>query len=254
MRWSGVHGVPGRLGEVGWAFEHSDRLGRFQCFYCGSTETPVSPEQTGKRVFWFEKYLNLPELIKGMSGGRADRPAFDEVKVFEVSEADSEMAVQVVNALAAAPEDVISRTDSLEHAREILTRYGVRSIAHPRGFNAPFLWYNLLPGRSVPVRKLAVHIFQLRAAGTGPEALTTGDVEDAVRRIVHADSAVRSVGECFVCRHGAKFVVGLNVGVHSALSVGEGRSIAERLEQAIRTGTPLVSHVFIQVEPFEKLD
>ncbi|HZS55142.1 MAG TPA: cation transporter dimerization domain-containing protein [Bryobacteraceae bacterium] len=254
MRWSGVHPFPGILGEVGWAFEYNDRLGRFHCFYCGSTEASPGAGQFGRRLFWYEKCLTLPELIKVMSSGTVDRPAFDEVKVFAVEDAQSEVALQMVNQLSAAPEEVIGRTDPLEHAREILTRYGVRSLAHTHGFNAPFLWYNLLPGRSVPARKLAVHLFQLRASETAPQVLTPADVEDRVRKIAQNDAQVSGAGECFVSRNGAKFIVGLNIAVNSAFSVGEGRNIAERVEQAIRTGEPHVSHVFIQVEPFEKLD
>jgi hypothetical protein len=254
MRWSGVQPFPGILGEVGWAFEYNDRLGRLHSFYCGSTESTAASGPFGRRIFWSEKCLSLPELIKIMSTGTADRAAFDEVKVFEVSDAQSELALQTVNQLSAAPEEVISRTDPLEHTREILTRYGVRSLAHTRGFHAPFLWYNLLPGRSVPVRKLAVHLFQLRASETAAAALTPADIEDRARKIAQSDPEVHSAGECFVSRNGAKFIVGLNIAVSSLLSVGEGKSIAERVEQAIRTGEPNVSHIFIQVEPFEKMD
>jgi hypothetical protein len=254
MRWSGVQPFPGILGEVGWAFEYNDRLGRLHSFYCGSTESATASGQFARRVFWAEKCLSLPELIKIMSTGTADRAAFDEVKVFEVGDAQSELALQTVNQLSAAPEEVISRTDPLEHTREILTRYGVRSLAHTRGFHAPFLWYNLLPGRSVPVRKLAVHLFQLRASETAVVAPTPADIEDRARKIAQNDPEVKSAGECFVSRNGTKFLVGLNIAVNSLLSVGEGKSIAERVEQAIRTGEPNVSHIFIQVEPFDKLD
>lgn len=253
MRWSGAHPLPGSLGEVGWAFEYNDRLGRFHCFYCGATECSPTSAQPAARVFWFEKCLTLPELIKAMSTTNAGRPAFDEVKVFEVGDAQSELALQTITQLSAATEDMVGRADPLEHTREVLTRYGVRSVAHTRGFNAPFLWYNMLPGRSVPVRKLAVHVFQLRALHS-EDALTPADVEDQARKIAQADPDVRTAGECFVCRAGSKFVVGLNIAVNPLFSVGEGRTVAERVEQAIRTGTPKVSHLFIQVEPFEKLD
>ncbi len=30
MRWAGLHPVPGALGQVGWAFEYNDRLGRLE--------------------------------------------------------------------------------------------------------------------------------------------------------------------------------------------------------------------------------
>jgi divalent metal cation (Fe/Co/Zn/Cd) transporter len=112
----------------------------------------------------------------------------------------------------------------------------------------------MLPGRSVPVRKLAVHIFQLRATQADEEAVTAADIEDQARRIAQNDPEVRTAGECFVCRSGSKFVVGLNIAVNPLFSVGQGKSVAERVEQAIRTSTPKASHVFIQVEPFEKLD
>ncbi len=247
LRWSGAHARPGIVGEVGWAFEYNDRLGRFYCFYCGSTESYASSAPPAGRVFRFEKCLTLPELIKAMSAASPDRPAFDEVKVFEVGDSQSELALQTVNQLATAADDVISRTDPLEHTREILTRYGVRSLANTRGFNAPFLWYNMLPGRSVPVRKMAVHIFQLRAQAV-VETVTPADVEDQVRKIVQNEFEVRAVGECFVCRTGSNFVVGLDIAVNPRFSVAEGRNLAERVAQAIRTGTPKVSHVFIQVE------
>lgn len=252
MRWSGGRRVPGNLGEVGWAFEHNDRLGRFQCFYCGATESASAPGQSGGQLFWFERCLTLPELIKTMSATSTVHSAFDETKVFEVADAQSEVALQWVNQLSGASDEIISRTNPLEYTREVLTRYGVRSLAHTRGFNAPFLWYNMLPGRSVPVRKLALHIYQLRASQEAEEIVSPAWIEDHARKIGQSDRDVRTVGECFVCRSGSKFVVGLTIGVNPTFSVGEGRTIAERVEQAIRTGTPAAGHVFIQVEPFEK--
>ncbi len=252
MRWSGGARVPGAFGDIGWAFEYNDRSGRFQCFYCGAAE---SNAPAPGRFFWFEKCVTLPELIKTMSATGGPHSAFDEAKIFEVADAQSDAALQTVNQLATAPDEMFSRTNPLEHTREILTRYGVRSLAHTHGFHAPFLWYNMLPGRSVPVRKLAIHIYQLRAAQqAAEETYTPAWIEDHARKIAQNDSEVRSVGECFVCRTGAKFVVALTVAVNPAFSVGEGRIVAERLEQAIRTGTPPAGHVFIQVEPFEKLD
>ncbi len=183
----------------------------------------------------------------------AERAAFDEVKVFEVGDAQSELALQTVNQLAAVSEEVLSRTDPLEHTREILSRYGVRSVAHWRGFNGPFLWYNMLPGRSVPVRKLAVHVFQVRAANTVEEALTPAEIEERTRKAAQADHDIRSVGECVVCRSGTRFIVGLTIAVDPGLSVGEGRTVAERLEQAIRNNARAVTHVFVQVEPLDHL-
>lgn len=250
MRWSGGHQVSGILGEVGWAFEYNDRLGRFHCFYCGSTESRPISGAAPNRVFWFEKCLSLPELIKTMSVGSGDRAGFEEVKVFEVGDAQSELALQILNQLAAIPGEALRRTHPLEHTREILTRYGVRSIANTRGFNAPFLWYNMLPGRSVPLRKLAVHIFQLRAAQSAMQPLRTTDIEEQVRRIAQSDPDVCGLGKCVVCRAGARFFIGLDIGVNARFTVGEGRAVAERIEQAIRDGAPKVDHVFIRVEPY----
>ena len=252
MRWSGGRRVPGILGDIGWAFEYNDRSGRLQCFYCGGTESAGAPQTSA--VFWSEKCLTLPELIKAMSTSSALHSAFDEAKVFETADAQSEVALQWVNQLAGAGDELSSRMDPLEYTREMLTRYGVRSLAHTRGFHAPFLWYNMLPGRSVPVRKLGVHIYQLRAAREAEEPITPAWIEDHARKIAQSDPDVRMVGECFVSKSGSKFVVGLTIAVNPTFSVGEGRSVAERVEQAIRTGTPPAGHVFIQVEPFEKLD
>lgn len=259
MRWGGIHPVPGLLGQVGWGFEFNDRLGRFQSFYCGSTDfqpvdhRPISKQAAG-RVFWFEKCLTLPEFVKAMSAGIAEHPSFDEVKVFEVADAQSEQALQLVAQLSAASEDMLNRTDPLEHTREILARYGVAAVAHTRGFNAPFLWYNMLPGKSVPLRKLAVHLFHLRAAQSANDALTPSAIEDAARRVAQSDPHVQSVGECVVGRAGSRFIVGLSIAVSSALSVGEARSIGERVEQGIRTGSSMVSSVFVRVEPFEAFE
>src|ERR1700751_3549091 len=137
IRWSGVQPLPGILGEVGWAFEYNDRLGRFHCFYCGSTEARPTSGRSPRRLFRFEKCLSLPELVAAMSTGTSDRAPFDEVKIFEVADSQSDVALQALNHLAATSEDVLNRMDPLENTREILTRYGVRSVAQTRGFNAP---------------------------------------------------------------------------------------------------------------------
>ena len=250
MRWGGVHPVPGLLGQIGWAFEYNDRLGRFQSFYYGSTD--YAGIGLG-RVFWSEKCGTLPELVKAMSGG-ADHPGFDEVKVFEVADSQSEAVLKVVHQLSGTPEDVLNRTDPLEHTREILARYGVQSVTQTRGFNAPFLWYNMLPGKSVPIRKLAVHLFQLRAAQAAEEALTPGEIEDRSRKVAQSEPQVRNVGECVVARAGGRFVVGLSIAVNSSLTVSEGRSIAERVEQGIRGGSSTISNVFVRVEAFEAFE
>src|SRR5579875_1468020 len=225
MRWGGVHPVPGLLGQIGWAFEHNDRLGRFQTFYCGSTDYLPNRPDGARRLFWFERCATLPELIKNMSGG-PDRSGFDEVKVFDVPDSQSDAAVQAVNQLCVASADALNQMDPVEHTREILARYGVQSATHRRGFIAPFLWYNMLPAKSVPVRKLAVHLFQLRAEQNVEQELTPGAIEDRARRFAQADSQVRSVGECVVARAGGRFVVCLSIGVDRSLTVGQGRSIA----------------------------
>jgi hypothetical protein len=151
VRWSGFSNAPMRLGEVAWAFEYIDRMGRFVCFHCGAAGTPGSRlARDGVRQTWTEKCSSLPELIKTMAGDAIDRPGYDEVKVFEVENADPDLALQVVQRSA----DEASRlADALEETRDILTRYGVRGLAASRGFSAPFLWYNILAGRSVALRK-----------------------------------------------------------------------------------------------------
>jgi Dimerisation domain of Zinc Transporter len=251
MRWSGGQHLPGMMGELGWAFESNDRLGRFQSFYCGSTESRSTPGRAPRRLFWFEQCFTLPELIKRMSNG-TERLGFDEVKVIDVADAHSELALQALTQIAASPEDVLNRIDPLEQTRELLMHYGVRSLAHTRAFNAPFLWYNMLPGRSVPVRKLPVHLFQIRALQAMQEAAAPGELEQQIRSIVDNDPDVRSLGECVVVKAGIRFFVGLDIAVDPLLSVGKGRKIADRIEQAIRLGTPKAAHIFVRVEPFDK--
>jgi hypothetical protein len=236
VRWSGSSSR--QLGDVGWAFEYNDRLGRFNCFYCGATG-------------WQEKCLTLPELIKAMSNYGADRPGYDEVKVLEVSDADSEVALQVVAQRSVVPDDLALRISALEETQEILARYGVRGLANAKRFSVPFLWYNMLPGRSVPIRKLAVHLFQLRAAAESETSASPGEIEDYARRVARRDLGVIGIGECFVGRIGSAYVVGISVAVDSTLSIAEGRSIADRVQQALRSGHPKVKQVFVQVEPYE---
>lgn len=253
MRWGGSHPLPGLLGQIGWAFEYNDRLGRFQHFCCGSTDYIPNRSEGSGRVFWSERCVTLPELIKKMSGG-ADRVAFDEVKVFEVPDSQSEAALQVVNQLLVAPPEALNQTDPLEHTREILARYGVQPVKHTRGFNAPYLWYNMLPSKSVPVRKLAVHLFQLHAAQAAEEALTPSAIEDRARRLAQSEAQVRSVGECVVGRAGGRFLVGLSIAVDASLTVAQGRSIAERVEQGVRSGSSMISSVFVRVEAFDNFE
>lgn len=251
IRWSGIHAIQGMLGEVGWAFEYNDRLGRFHCFYCGSTDSSPVSGQRPRNTFWFEKCLTLPELIKTMSTITEGRAAFDEVKVFDVAEPHSEVALHTVKLLSAAAPDVISRSGPFEHTREILSRYGVRAVANTRSFNAPFLWYNMLPGRSVPVRKLPIHLLQLRASRAAQTALTQAEIEEQARRIAESDPDVLNAGECAAARTGSKFLLGLAIAVNPTLSVADAGVIAQRLEEAIRAAASNVGQIFIHIEPFE---
>jgi hypothetical protein len=253
LRWSSSASFVGRLGDIGWAFEYNDRLGRFNCFYCGATE-PAAPLLGRPRIFWYEKCQTLPELIKAMSNQGPERPGYDEVKVFELAEVDPETALQAVTKRSTMPDDLAATRDLLEETREILTRYGVRGLANPRGFSAPFLWYNMLPGRSVPLRKLAVHLFQLRVESDNRVPLSLTEIDEHARRIAQSDPEVAGLGECFVGRVGSAYVVCLSLEVNPKLSVAEGHAITERLEQAIRSGSPKVRHVYLRLEPHEELD
>lgn len=248
VRWIGSN--PNRWGEVAWAFEYNDRLGRFFCFYCGATESRATSTHRSS-LFWHEKCATLPELIKAMSNQGSERPGYDEVKVFEVARADSELALQVVAQRSALPDEIALRTDSVEDARDVLTKYGARGVPDAKGFSAPFLWYNMLPGRSVPLRKLTVYLFQLRISGEGNLPFSAAEIEDHARHLAENDKEVLSVGECLVCRSGSAYIVGLNLAVDAALSVRAGRSIAERLEQAIRNGSPQIRHVFVRVDAYD---
>jgi hypothetical protein len=248
IRWSGPTIGSTRLGDVAWAFENIDRQGRFYCFQCGATEVSGS---TGlrPRSSWSEKCFSLPELIKAMSNISPDRPGYDEVKVFEVQDADPDSALVAAQRLA---EDV-SNPDPLNDTREILLRYGVRGLVPSRGFSAPFLWYNILPGRSVPLRKLAVHLFEVSAATAEEAPLTPEEVEDQSRKVAHSVSDVRDLGECFVTRIRSGFLVALNIAVDPHLSVASGRDIADRVDQAVRGVNTKIRHVFVLVQPYEPL-
>ena len=249
LRWSGSAPVAGRLGDIGWGFEYNDRHGRFNCFYCGASEAAALLGRP--RLFWFEKCQTLPELIKAMSPQGPERPGYDEVKVFELEEVDPEMAFQTISKRAALREDLAARNDPLEETRDILTRYGVRGLANPRGFSAPFLWYNMLPGRSVPLRKLAVHLFQLRIESGNRVPASLAEIEEHARRTAQSDPAVIDLGECFVGRVGSAYVVCLSLAVDPALSISDGHAITARVEQAIRSGSPKVRHIYLQLEPHE---
>lgn len=248
VRWSSPGAGSTRLGDVAWAFENIDRQGRFYCFHCGATEVSGAAG-TRPRSSWNEKCFSLPELIKAMSNFSPDRPGYDEVKVFEVQDADPDGALVIAQKLA---EDA-KAPDPLNDTREILIRYGARGLVPSRGFSAPFLWYNILPGRSVPLRKLPVHLFQLRAAADENTPVTTEEVEDQARQIAYTISGVRDLGECFVTRVRSGFLVALNIAVDSHLSVAEGRSIADRVDHAVRGVNTRIRHVFVLVQPHELL-
>ncbi len=247
VRWSGSSRRPARLGEVAWAFEYNDRLGRFNCFYYGAAEAaqPLSPPLSP-----YGKCVTLPELTKAMSREGFTKAGFDEVKVLEAEEADPEMALQFMAQRSVALDERAARNDCIEETREILLRYGVRGLANSRGFSAPFLWYNMLPGRSVPIRKLPVHLFQLRASATVELSLSSTDAEDQIRKIAQSDPEVLGLGECFIARAASSFIIGLSVAVAPKLTVGAGRTIAERIEQSLRRTFPKVNRAFIQIEPF----
>ena len=235
VRWSGFTNAPGRLGDVGWAFENVDRLGRFVSFHCGSAN-------------WTEKCSSIPDLIKIMAGDNVSRAGYDEVKVFEVENSDPELALQSVHQ---SDGDRNLLGDPLDETREILTRYGIRGLPFSRGFSVPFLWYNILPGRSVALRKLTVHLFQLRAASEAQNQVTGEDVEDQARRMAQTIAGVRSLGECFVARIRTGFIVGINIALDPHLTVTESHSICQRVEEAVRKANPKIRHIFVQAMPYE---
>lgn len=228
-----------RLGEVAWAFEYNDRMGRFNCFYYGATEgveSGLSPS--------YGKCLTLPELTKAMSREGSTRAGFDEVKVLEVEEADPEGALQFLFQRSVAP----GEGTSVEEAREVLVRYGVHGLAASRGFSAPFLWYNTLPGRSVPLRKLPIHLFELRISSSGEES--SAGMETRIRKLVQSEADSIELKDCFVSRAAASFLVGLQIAVDGGLTVRESRLIGERIENSIRKAFPKVSRIFTQIEAF----
>ena len=250
LRWTGSSAVPMRLGDVGWAFEFNDRLGRFNYFLCGAIESAGNASEVAMRGTWQEKCFTLPQLIKAMSHHTAERPGFDEVKVFEVEQSDPEAALQWALQQSSNTEDSRPAFDSLTEAREVLVRYGVRGLADAKGFSAPFLWYNMLRGRSVPLRKLPVHLFQLRMTShNGAETPSAADVEDVARKAAQEIMGADQLGEFFVSRSGAAFLVALSISVDGRMSVRDAHAIAGRVEEAIRTTVPVVRHVFVHVEP-----
>jgi hypothetical protein len=252
IRWSGGGALTNRLGDVGWAFENIDAQGKFYCFHYGATEVPAvnQPAVSAQRLFWTEKCLTLPELTKAMSTKRPDRPGYDDVKVFPVANANPEGALQLAQRLADAHN---SSPDPLEETRQVLTAYGVKGLIPSRAFSAPFLWYNILPGRSVPIRRLAVHLFELRADANTEPPVALEEMEASVRRTSESIALVRSVGECFVTRVSSGFLVAINISVDPQTQVADGRRIADGVAEAVRALNPNIRHLFVQVLPDEKL-
>jgi hypothetical protein len=185
-----------------------------------------------------------------MSTKSADRPGFDEVKVFQVADANPDSALQLAQRLAEAQ---ASSPDPMEETRQVLTAYGVKGLIPSRAFSAPFLWYNILPGRSVPIRRLAIHLFELKAETNVEPPQSAEELELAVRKSSEMVSLVRSVGECFVIRVTSGFLVAINIAVDPQTPVVEGRRIADRVADVVRTLNPKIRHLFVQVLPDEKL-
>jgi hypothetical protein len=240
-----------KLGDVAWAFDDNDSEGKLYCFRYGATEvTPRQHPAPIARSFWTEKCFTLPELIKAMSTQSPDRPGYDEVKVFEVESSDPEGALQIAQRIA---ESRKPSPDALEETRQILTAYGVRGLIPSRAFSAPFLWYNILPGRSVPVRRLAIHLFERHVETNAEPVITPEMVESDARKAGEKIDLVRAVGECFVTRLASGFLVAINIAVDSQTTVLEGRRIADRVAEAIRNLNPNIRHLFVQTLPDEKL-
>jgi hypothetical protein len=252
IRWSSGGLSTTRLGDVGWAFENIDAQGKFFCFHYGATDVGSPLQQTlpGQRSFWTEKCFDLPELTKAMSMKSLDRPGYDEVKVFPVTEANPDAALQLAQRLAEAR---VSSPDPLEETRQVLTAYGVKGLIPSRAFSAPFLWYNILPGRSVPIRRLAIHLFELRADANTEPPVSLDELELAVRKASETAALVRSVGECFVTRVASGFLVAINIAVDPQMPVVEARRTADRVAETVRALNPKIRHLFVQVLPDEKL-
>lgn len=249
VRWTAAPYSPARLGDVAWGFEYLDRMGRFNCYYCGGSEWRHDPVPARPRSPWQVKCLTLPELIKAMSNQGPERPGYDEVKVIEVDSAESDAALQF--AQRSSSDDVVRPVDPLEEAREIISRYGARGFAASKGFSAPFLWYNMLPGRSVPLRKLPVHLFQLRAAGERRGDLSVDDVEEQARKVAEAIPGVLGVSDCLIARIRSDFLISVDIVVPGRLSVGEGRILGEAVEEALRSANPNARYVLARVRSDE---
>jgi hypothetical protein len=185
-----------------------------------------------------------------MSAKRPDRPGYDEVKVFQVADADPDAALQTAQRLAESHNPL---PDPLEETRQVLTAYGVKGLIPSRAFSAPFLWYNILPGRSVSIRRLPIHLFELRAAAGTDRPVSPDELETAARKVSETISLVRSVGECFVTRVPSGFLVAINIALDPQTTVAEGRRIADRVADAVRALNANIRHLFVQVLPDERL-
>lgn len=204
-----------------------------------------------QRRFWMEKCFQLPDLTKAMStSGGTDSPAYDEVKVFEVEQCNPEAASQMAQRVGDAH---TSPPNPIEETRQVLTAYGVRGLIPSRSFSAAFLWYNILPGRSVPIRRLPVHLFEMRADAKTEQPVSVEDLETLARKAAEGVAGVRSVGECFVTRVAAGFLVAVNIAVDAQLLVAEGRRIADGVMEVVRGVNPNIRHLFVQVFADEKL-
>ncbi len=249
VRWTAAPYAPARLGDVAWAFEQIDRLGRFYCYYCGGSEWRHDPAPARARSAWQEKCLTVPELMKAMSAKGPERPGYDEVKVLEVEHAEPDAALKF--AQRSSPDDPARLADPLQEVREIISRYGARGFAAPRGFSAPFLWYNMLPGRSVPLRKLPIYLFQLRAAGENRKDISLDEIEDHARKVAENVTGVVGVSDCFIARIRSDLLLAVDIVVSARLSVGEGRILGEAVEEALRTANPAARYVFARVRSDE---
>jgi len=250
IRWSSGANLATRLGDVAWAFENIDSEGKFYCFHYGATEVAGNQQAIpALGSFWTERCFTLPELIKAMATKSPER-GYDEAKVFEVPHADPDAALQIAQRLAANRKP---SPDALDETRQVLTAYGVRGLIPSRAFSAPFLWYNILPGRSVPIRRLAIHLFELRVETDTEPPVSLEGLETEVRRTSEGLALVQSVGECFVTRVASGFLVAVNIAVDGHMSVVEGRRIADRVAEAVRALNPNIRHLFVQVLPDEKL-
>ncbi len=158
---------------------------------------------------------------EGHVGQGPERPDYDEVKVLEVEHAEADAALKF--AQRSSLDDPARLSDPLGEVREVISRYGARGFAAPRGFSAPFLWYNMLPGRSVPLRKLPIHLFQLRAAGENRKDISLDEIEDHARKVAEGVSGVVGVSDCFIARIRSDVVLAIDVAVSSKFFVSSGQ-------------------------------